>query len=57
MIPTASDNGTDFTASDTGSVTFAAGAATATVTIDPTVDGIVEPDETVILTVTSSPHP
>ncbi|HYW69421.1 MAG TPA: Calx-beta domain-containing protein, partial [Pyrinomonadaceae bacterium] len=36
-----------------GTVTFAAGSATATVTIDPTVDTVVEPDETVILTVTS----
>src|SRR5262249_7926975 len=42
------------TYSDTaGTVTFAAGSATATVTIDPSADTIPEPDETVILTVTS----
>jgi uncharacterized repeat protein (TIGR01451 family) len=34
-----------------GTVQFAAGSATATVTIDPTPDTAVEPDETVILTV------
>jgi hypothetical protein len=34
-----------------GSVQFAAGSSTATVTIDPTADTTVEPDETVILTV------
>src|SRR6185369_7303372 len=36
-----------------GTVTFAAGSSTATVTVDPTTDVTVEPDETVILTVTS----
>src|SRR5205823_6308430 len=41
-----------FTASS-GTVTFTAGSTTATVTIDPTSDATVEPDETVILTVTS----
>src|SRR6185437_2356391 len=35
----------------TGTVQFAAGSLTATVTIDPTADNTVEPDETVILTV------
>jgi predicted outer membrane repeat protein len=34
-----------------GTVQFAAGSSTATVTIDPTADTTVEPDETVILTV------
>jgi acid phosphatase class B len=34
-----------------GTVTFGAGISTATVTVDPTVDGTTEPDETVILTV------
>src|SRR6185312_9385425 len=34
-----------------GTVQFAAGSATATVTVDPTADTTVEPDETVILTV------
>ncbi|WP_159036940.1 DUF4347 domain-containing protein [Microcystis sp. MC19] len=41
-----------FTAT-TGTVTFAAGLATATVTIDPTADTTVEDDETVILTLAS----
>jgi hypothetical protein len=36
-----------------GTVTFAAGSSTATVTVDPTTDVTVEPDETVILTVAS----
>ena len=43
----------DYTSSATGSVNFAAGSPTATVTIDPTTDTAVEPDETVILAVTS----
>ena len=34
-----------------GTVTFADGALTTTVTVDPTADSTVEPDETVILTV------
>ncbi|MCZ8365414.1 MAG: M10 family metallopeptidase C-terminal domain-containing protein [Microcystis sp. LE19-251.1A] len=42
-------NGTDYTSIPT-SVTFAAGSSTATVTVDPTADTIVESDETVILT-------
>src|SRR5258706_7619773 len=37
----------------TGTVTFAAGSSTATVTVDPEADSTVEPDETVVLTVTS----
>ncbi len=36
-----------------GTVTFGAGSSTATVTVDPTPDLLVEPDETVIFTVTS----
>ncbi len=36
-----------------GTATFASGSSTAIVTIDPTADNTVEPDETVILTVTS----
>lgn len=36
-----------------GTVTFGAGSSTATVTVDPAPDSIVEPDETVIFTVTS----
>ena len=42
--------GSDYTASAT-SVVFAVGSATATVTIDPTVDSVLEPNETVTLTV------
>ncbi|MFM6404011.1 MAG: Calx-beta domain-containing protein, partial [Microcystis sp.] len=45
-------NGTDYTSIPT-SVTFAANSATATVTVDPTADTTVEPDETVILTLAS----
>ena len=37
----------------TGTVTIPSGSATATVTVDPTLDSAVEPDETVVLTVTS----
>ena len=36
-----------------GTVSFTAGSSTATVTVDPTPDATVEPDETVILTVTA----
>lgn len=42
--------GTDYTG-NVSTVTIPAGATTATITIDPTVDGTVEPDETVTLTV------
>ncbi|CCI04718.1 beta strand repeat-containing protein [Microcystis aeruginosa] len=45
-------NGTDYASIPTG-VTFAANLATATVTINPTADTTVEPDETVILTLAS----
>ncbi|MEK6281967.1 MAG: Calx-beta domain-containing protein [Acidobacteriota bacterium] len=41
-----------FTATS-GTVVFAAGSSTATVTVDPSFDLTVEPDETVVLTVTS----
>ncbi len=41
-----------FSATD-GTVTFAPGSATATVVVDPIVDTVVEPNETVILTVAS----
>jgi len=41
-----------FTASS-GTVTFAGGSSTATVTVDPSTDTVVEPNESVILTVTS----
>ncbi|MCC2692656.1 cadherin-like domain-containing protein, partial [Nodularia sp. LEGE 04288] len=37
----------------TGTITFAANSATATLTIDPTADAIIESDETVALTLTS----
>jgi len=43
--------GTDYSLAAGGSVTFADGALTATVTVDPAPDAAVEPDETVILTV------
>jgi len=46
---------TTFTSS-TGTVDFSAGSSTATVTVDPTADNTVEPDETVILTVTSGSY-
>ncbi|MEY4690672.1 MAG: hypothetical protein RIT19_997 [Verrucomicrobiota bacterium] len=53
----------DFTASGdivgfagtSAGVSFAAGSATATVTIDPILDTVVEPDETVLVTVAGSP--
>ena len=45
-------SGVDYTGG-VSAVTIAANATTATITIDPSVDGIVEPDETVILTVSS----
>ena len=45
---------TDYTRTGTtNTVTFAAGSSTATVTVDPTADTTVEPDETVILTLAS----
>lgn len=43
---------TSFT-STSGTVTFTAGSSTATVTVDPETDTTIEPDETVILTLTS----
>src|SRR5438093_1514981 len=46
-------SGADTFAASAGTVTFAAGSATATVTLDPTVDTIVEANETAILTVSS----
>jgi hypothetical protein len=39
----------------TKTVSFAAGAATATVTVDPTADTTIEPDETVALTLAAGP--
>ncbi|ODV37652.1 beta strand repeat-containing protein [Microcystis aeruginosa] len=45
---------TDYTRTGTNNtVTFAAGSSTATVTVDPTADTTVEPNETVILTLAS----
>jgi len=56
----AADFGTDYTqtgaatfGATSGTVTFTAGNSMASVTIDPTTDLTIEPDETVILTVTS----
>src|SRR5262249_27455012 len=43
--------GADTFSATTGTVTFAAGSATAVVTLDPTADTTVEPDETAVLTV------
>ncbi len=52
-------NGTATNGSDYGligsSVTFAAGSATATVTVDPTGDAVLEPDESVSLTLSADP--
>ncbi|MFM6255325.1 MAG: Calx-beta domain-containing protein, partial [Dolichospermum sp.] len=50
---TGTANSTDYTGATPGTgktITFAAGASTATLTIDPTADTIVESDETVALT-------
>jgi Ca2+-binding RTX toxin-like protein len=47
-------NGTDYGNIGT-SVSFAANSNTATVIVDPTADNVVEPDETVSLTLTSDP--
>ena len=44
-------SGADRFTPPTGTVDFGAGSSTATVTVDPTADNSVEPDETVILTV------
>ena len=43
-------SGGDYTGS-VASVTILAGTTTGTITIDPAVDSIVEPDETVIITI------
>ncbi|GHC98419.1 hypothetical protein GCM10007320_54090 [Pseudorhodoferax aquiterrae] len=45
--------GSDYTSSGTGTLTIAAGATTGTITITPSVDGNVEPDETVVVTLTA----
>ena len=45
------ESGADTFTAINGTVTFAAGSATAGVSVDPTQDSAVEPDETVILTV------
>ena len=50
---TGTADATDYTGATPGTgktITFAAGSATATLAIDPTADALVEPDETVILT-------
>jgi hypothetical protein len=49
---TSSDPGVYFTTTE-GSVTFAAGSAVATITLTPVGDSTVEPNETVVLTVTA----
>ena len=48
-----SESGATTFTSTSGTVTFAAGSPTATVTIDPSADSTVEPDETVDLTLTA----
>ena len=55
--------GTDYTQTGaasfnatTGTVTFAAGSATATVTLDPSVDTVVEANETTLLTLTAGSY-
>ncbi|WP_306344569.1 Calx-beta domain-containing protein, partial [Microcystis aeruginosa] len=53
---TGTADSTDYTGATPGTgktITFAAGSSTATLTIDPTADTTVEPDETVILTLAS----
>jgi LPXTG-site transpeptidase (sortase) family protein len=52
LITTGSASGTDYSGA-VASVTISAGSSTATVTIDPTPDNTVEPDETVILTIST----
>jgi hypothetical protein len=47
------ESGASSFSSSAGTVTFGAGQPTVTVTIDPTADGVVEPDEMVVLTVTT----
>ncbi|MDB9491443.1 Calx-beta domain-containing protein, partial [Dolichospermum circinale CS-534/05] len=47
--------GADSFTATTGTITFAAGASTATLTIDPTADTTVETDETVVLTLATAP--
>jgi len=42
--------------STSGTVSFGAGASTATITINPTTDSSVEPDETVLLTITAGSY-
>ncbi|RKT61880.1 T1SS-143 domain-containing protein/predicted secreted protein (type I secretion substrate), partial [Azonexus fungiphilus] len=47
-------SGDDYTTTATGTVTIPAGQTSATFTVDPIVDGIFEPSETVIATITSA---
>jgi hypothetical protein len=53
VTPDYSETGAATFSTSSGTVTFGAGNSTATVTVDPTADATLEPDETVILTVTS----
>ena len=53
---TGTADATDYTGATPGTgktITFAVGSSTATLTIDPTADAVIEPDETVILTLAS----
>ena len=47
--------GADSFTATTGTITFAAGSSTATLTVDPTADTTVETDETVVLTLATAP--
>ncbi len=49
------DNSTQPLPSGSGSITFAAGSSTATLTIDPTIDTKVETDETIGIQITANP--
>ncbi|MCP9787052.1 ELWxxDGT repeat protein, partial [Cyanobium sp. N5-Cardenillas] len=54
MVGGSATNGSDYGLIGS-SVIFAAGSATATVTVDPTGDAVLEPDETVSLTLSADP--
>ncbi len=51
-----SQTGADSFTATAGAITFAAGATTATLTIDPTADTTVEGDETIAITLASDPN-
>ena len=53
FVTTGTADGSDYAISSVGNVTIPANVASATVTVDPSVDTTDEPDETVILSITS----